>query len=79
MAPTTDDVRDAFSHLSTFEAEESDLFDGIRVAVDDSEAGELFKTIRVRGFSAESKRFGDTLVSHIEAEESEKSLGELFG
>jgi len=75
---TTDAVREAFDHLSTVETESSELADGIRVAADESEAGQFFKTIRERGFNAETKRIGDTLVSHIEAEKS-KSLGELFG
>lgn len=75
---TQEDVRSALSHLSSVEFEESDLANGVRVAVDESEAGHLFKTIRVRGYDAQSKRIGDTIVSHISADES-RTLGDLFG
>jgi hypothetical protein len=78
MATTTDDVRDALGHLSTVEFETSDIAGGIRVALDESEAGLFFQQVRERGFNAQSKRIGDTLVSHIEAEES-GGLGDLFG
>lgn len=74
--PTTDDARTALNHLSTAEIEESDLSGGLRVAVDESEAGLLFREIRVRDFNAESKRLGDVIVSHIETNDG---LGELFG
>ena len=74
--PTTNEARDALSGLSTAEIEESDLSGGLRVAVDESEAGLLFREIRVRGFNAQSKRLGDTIVSHIETNDG---LGELFG
>jgi hypothetical protein len=74
---TTQDVRDAFSHLSTVEIEESDVADGLRVALSADEAGQFFKQVRIRGFDAESKRLGDSIVSHIETER--EGLGELFG
>jgi len=74
----TNDVREAFAHIDGVETETSGLADGIRVAVPDSAAGEFFKTIRVRGFNAQSKRLGETIVAHIEAEES-RGLGDLFG
>jgi hypothetical protein len=74
---TTDDVREAFSHLSTAETETSDLAGGIRVAASDSEAGQFFKTLRTNGFDYTAKRLGDSLVANIEAEES-RGLGDLF-
>jgi hypothetical protein len=74
--PNADDVRNAFNHLNTVEIEDSDLCNGLRIAVDESEAGLFFQQVRERGFNAESKRIGDTLVSHIEAT---KGLGQLFG
>jgi hypothetical protein len=78
MATTTDDVRSAFDSFTTAEFETSDLADGIRVSVHESEAGDFFRTLRVLEFDAESKRIGETLVAHIEAEKS-NSLAELFG
>lgn len=74
---TTDDVRDALDHLSTVEFQTSDLSDGIRVALDESEAGQFFKQVRVNDFDATTKRLGDVLVSSIEAEQSD-GLGDLF-
>jgi hypothetical protein len=75
---TTNDVRDALSHLTTAEFETSDLSGGLRVALSDDEAGQFFKAVRENGFNAETKRLGDTLVSHIEAEKS-GGLSDLFG
>jgi hypothetical protein len=77
MATTTDDVRDAFDSLSTVNFDSSVYDDGIQVTLNESEAGLFFKTIRVNGFEAESKRLGDSLVARIEAEES-GGLGDLF-
>lgn len=74
---TTDDVRDALSHLSTVEFETTYLFNGVRVALSDEEAGLFFMAVRENGFDATSKRIGDTIVSHIEAEEP-GGLGNLF-
>lgn len=76
--PTTKEVRRALAHLSTVETETSELANGLRVTVDDSEVGEFYKTLRLRGFNANTRRIGDTLVSHIEAEHS-RGLGDLFG
>lgn len=78
MGVTTDDVRDALGGLSSVEFETSDLANGIRVSLSDDEAGLFFQQVRENGFEASTKRIGDTLVSHIEAEES-KTLGDLFG
>lgn len=75
---TTNDVRDALGHLRTVSTDSSVYDDGIQVTVSDEEAGQFFKTVRVRGFNAETKRLGDSLVSRIEAEES-GGLGDLFG
>lgn len=68
--PTTNEVRDALSDLSTVEFQTSDSAGGVRVAINEAEAGQFFKTLRVRGFNAKTRRFGDTLVAHIEAEKS---------
>jgi len=70
-------VRNALGHLSTVEFQTSDLSNGVRVALSEDEAGQFFKTIRQNGFEAQSKRLGDTIVSHIEAEKS-GGLGDLF-
>jgi len=79
MTVETDDVQDAFSHLSTVETETSEqLADGVRVTVHESEAGPFFREVRENGFDADTTRLGDVLVSHIEAEES-RGLGTLFG
>lgn len=78
MAPTTADVRDAFDSLRTAETETSDLADGIRVAVHEDEAGQFFATMRRNNFDAQSRRVGETIVAHIEAEQ-EEGLGSLFG
>lgn len=75
---TTDDVREAFRGIDTVEFETSGLADGIRVTVPDDYAGELFRQIRINDFDAETKRLGDTLVSHIRAESS-NTLADLFG
>jgi len=72
---TTDSVRDALENLSSVEFHVSHDKDHIRAFVDESEAGLLFKAIRVNGFDAESKRLGDTIVSQIEVQQS---LGDLF-
>ncbi len=74
---TTKEVRQALDGLSTVEFQTSEQAGGIRVAVNESEAGQFFKTLRTRGFNAQTKRIGGTLVSHIEAEES-GGLGDLF-
>jgi len=74
---TTNEVRNALGHLSTVEFQTSDLSNGVRVALSEDEAGQFFKTIRRHGFEAQSKRLGDTIVSHIEAEKS-GGLGDLF-
>jgi cold shock CspA family protein len=79
MTVETNDVRDAFSHLSTAETETSEqLAEGVRVTVHESEAGPFFREVRENGFDANTTRLGDALVSHIEAEESD-GLGSLFG
>jgi hypothetical protein len=78
MTVTTDDVRDALSHLSTVEHENSDIANGLRVAVDEEEIGLFWQAVRQNGFEARANRFGDSLVAHIEAEES-GGLGDLFG
>jgi hypothetical protein len=78
MTTTTDEVREALDDLSTVEHENSDLADGLRVAVDESEAGSLFRAIRVNDLNADVSRLNDSLVAHIEAEES-GGLGDLFG
>lgn len=75
--PTTKEVRRALAHLNTVETETSELANGLRVTVGESDVGEFMKTLRVRGFNANTRRIGDTLVSHIEAEES-GGLGDLF-
>lgn len=74
----TRDVRQAFGHLSTVETENSDLAEGVRVAVDAAEAGQFFKTLRQNGFEAQTRRIGSTLVAHVRAEQ-EEGLGQLFG
>jgi len=77
MATTTDDVRDALDSLSTVNFDSMVYEDGIQVTLSESEAGQFFKTIRVNGFEAQTKRLGNSLVSRIEAEES-GGLGDLF-
>jgi len=77
MATTTDDVRDALDSLSTVNFDSNVYDDGIQVTLSESEAGSFFKTIRVNGFEAQTKRLGNSLVSRIEAEES-GGLGDLF-
>ncbi len=74
---TTDDVRDALDSLSTANFNTSAYDDGIQVTLSESEAGQFFKTIRINGFEAQTKRLGDSLVARIEAEES-GGLGDLF-
>lgn len=73
---THNDVRDALGHLSTVEINDSDLVDGVQVALHEEEAGEFFKQVRQNDFEAESKRIGENIVAHIEAR---KGLGEIFG
>lgn len=77
---TTSDVRKAFRTLNTVEFEDSDLANGVRVAVHEKQAGRLFQTLRQNGWSdkATTRRLGDTLVAHIPAEQ-EEGLGQLFG
>jgi len=77
MATTTDDVRDALDSLSTVNFDSMVYEDGIQVTLSESEAGQFFKTIRVNGFDAQTKRLGNSLVARIEAEES-GGLGDLF-
>jgi len=77
MATTTDDVRDALDSLSTVNFDSMVYEDGIQVTLSESEAGQFFKTIRVNGFEAQTKRLGNSLVARIEAEES-GGLGDLF-
>lgn len=77
---TTDEVRDAFESFSTASFDESAFDEGIQVTVSEEEAGQLFEQIRVNEFDAETTRLGDSLVSRIEAEQSDESkLAELFG
>lgn len=79
MAVDTGDVRNALEEqLTTVETENSDLADGIRATVPESEAGAFFRTMRINGFDFSAKRLGDAIVAHIEAEE-EEGLGALFG
>ena len=77
MATTTDDVRDALDSLSTVNFDSMVYEDGIQVTLSESEAGQFFKTIRIEGFDAQTKRLGNSLVARIEAEES-GGLGDLF-
>jgi len=77
MATTTDDVRDALDSLSTVNFDSMVYEDGIQVTLSESEAGQFFKTIRVNGFEAQTKRLGNSLVARIEAEKS-GGLGDLF-
>jgi hypothetical protein len=75
----TDDVRDSLDHLSTVEFETSDNANGVRVAVAEEDIGHFWQAVRVNNLqgATTSKRIGDSLVAHIEAEES-NSLGDLF-
>lgn len=75
---TTNEVRSALGGIDSVEFEVSDVAGGIRVALSDDDAGQFFKTVRVHDFNHESKRIGDSIVSHIEAEKS-GGLGDLFG
>lgn len=76
---TTSDVRKAFRQINTVEFEDSDLANGVRVAVHEKQAGEFFQTLRVNGWeNATTRRLGDTLVAHISADQ-EEGLGKLFG
>jgi len=74
---TTNEVRNALGHLSTVEVQTSDLSNGVRVALSEDEAGQFFKAVRINGLDATSKRLGDSIVAHIEAEKS-GGLGDLF-
>lgn len=74
---STNDVRSALGSIDGVEFETSDLAEGIRVTVPDEHAGEFFRQLRVNGFEAQTKRLGDTLVSHVQAEQS-RGLGDLI-
>jgi len=74
---TTNEVRDAFGHLSTVEFQTSELSNGVRVALSEEEAGQFFKAVRVNGLDATSKRLGDSIVANIETEKPD-GLGGLF-
>jgi hypothetical protein len=75
---TTTDVLDALdSNLDTAEVNRSDLANGVRVAVDAAEAGLFYKSLRELDADFNSRRVGDSIVAHIEAEEGDL-LRELF-
>ena len=76
---TTKDVRDALkANLSSVETENTELGRGLRAVVAEDEIGAFYGLMRREGFEFSSKRLGDTIVAHIEAEE-EQGLGQLFG
>jgi hypothetical protein len=83
MARTTSEVIDTLNDaLSTVEAETSDLADGVRAVVSAEEIPKTMRTLRreLGDDEWEAKRgpSSDSLVVHIEAEEKERGLGELF-
>lgn len=76
---TTKEVtRTLKSNLDTVETQDTDLGSGVRATVSESEAGDFFRTLRIEGYDFNSRRLGDTIVAHIEAEE-QSSLATLFG
>jgi hypothetical protein len=66
--PPTEQVRDALSELQNVELEESGLVHGLRAAVPEDEIGQFYRLVRVNGLEAQSKRLGDALVAHVEAD-----------
>jgi|APHM01.1.fsa_nt_gi hypothetical protein len=68
--------------LENAEVEESDLVDGVRAVVPDSDVGKAFGLIRRQGWESEQQRDPtcDNVTFCIEAEEEEQEgLGALFG
>jgi len=77
---TTDDVRDALSHLNTADFDAVVFENSILVTVSESEAGAFFKALRVNGYEFTAKRLDDALVARIQTTESDTtSLADLFG
>lgn len=76
------DVRSIVTnHCNSAEAEDSELVDGVRVAVHSNDVGNFFAALREMGVESDdwqSKRLGDTLVAHIPAER-EDGLARLLG
>ena len=82
MATKVQEVKDALSHISTVNFDELVYEGGLQVTLSEDDAGLFFQQVRERGFNAETKRLGNSLVSRIDAEEEEEEeegLGELFG
>jgi hypothetical protein len=78
---TTSEVIEALNDtLSTVEAESSELAGGVRAVVPEEEVGSAYGLMRRSGFEFESKRdpSSDNVIFNIAAEESDRSLGDLF-
>jgi hypothetical protein len=78
---TTSEVIDTLNtSLEQVEAESSDLAGGVRAVVPDEEVGIAFGLLRRSDYEFESKRdpSSENVVFNIQAEEKDKSLGDLF-
>lgn len=80
---TVDEVVTTLSQkLDNAEIEESELAEGVRAVVPDSDVGKAFGLIRRQGWDTEQQRdpTSDNVTFYIQAEEEEQGgLGALFG